>query len=203
MSNDVVVFDIETVAGPDQVEGGWENPEAMGFGCAVAYNYAKDVYVFYGPGEQNALRELLAGSIVVTFNGIRFDYRVLYGNDYPMLTGRLSPEGFAGEVDLLLEVVKGKFAVDSVEEAEQRYGKVAVHNGSINLDGLSQGTLHRWKTGSGAHAPILIAEGRWAEVYEYCLNDVRLTKGLFEYAKRYHRLVDRNRYVIQVSPFVF
>jgi len=38
-----VVYDVEVVRGPDKVEGGWDNPEGMGFASAVVYDFKTDL----------------------------------------------------------------------------------------------------------------------------------------------------------------
>lgn len=182
----IYVYDIEVLRGPDEVEGGWQNPEAMGFGTAVVYSYKDNLYHFFGPDQKREIIGLLADSHVVSFNGIKFDNAVLMGNDYQK----------AGEPwtnrDILLDVVKGKYSLGSVLEAEKKLGDKEIHDGSIGLDGLAEGTLGMHKTGHGAKAPQLIKEGKWAEVFAYNLHDVRLTKMLYDFAKKYGYLIDRN-----------
>lgn len=189
-----VVYDVEVLRGPDEVEGGWENPEAMGFGTAVAYDTGRDRYYFFGPENKVALTHLLKGREVVSFNGVRFDNRVLMGNGY------LSEDGLWDNTDLLLAAVRAKFpgCID-VKDAEDQYGSKVVHNNTLGLDGLAQGTLGRGKTGHGAHAPKLIAANDWAGVFEYNLEDVRLTYKLWAFAKQYGFLVDRAGNVLRIT----
>jgi len=158
----------------------------MGFGTAVVYDYENDLYHFFGPKQKQQLIDLLKGNFVVSFNGIRFDNRVLLGNDYQ------ERDHLWEDFDLLLEVVRSKFGVDSVEEAEERYGAKQVHDGSIGLNGLAEGTLGLKKTGHGSKAPQMIREGKWADVFAYNLNDVRLTRLLYEFAERYGYLIDKS-----------
>lgn len=190
-----VIYDVEVLKGPDEVEGGWENPEAMGFGTAVVYDTAPDRYFFYGPQDKQKLIKMLHGHRdVVSFNGVRFDNRVLMGNDY------LSEDGLWDNTDLLLLAVRAKFpGCADVKEAEDKHGAKAVHDNTLGLDGLAHGTLGRGKTGHGAHAPKLIAAGDWAGVFEYNLEDVRLTYKLWAFAKQYGFLVDRGGTVLRIS----
>ncbi len=181
----VFVYDVEVLRGPEEVDSGWRNPEAMGFGTAVVYDYSSDFYRFFGPDEKDKMTSLMMGGRVISFNGVRFDNKVVFGNDYP--TG----EAAWVDCDLLLKVVQSKFRVNTVEEAEAKVGPKEVHDGSIGLDGLAEGTLGLHKSGHGAKAPLLIREGRWTEVFEYNLNDVRLTKKLYDFAVRYGYLIDR------------
>jgi len=195
MKPGLFIYDIEVLRGPDEVDGGWNNPEAMGFGCAVVYGYEYDQYYFYGPDEKDWLVILLANAHVVSFNGIKFDNRVIFGNDY---NSAVCDRKWS-DIDLLLKVVRGKFNVDTVADAETKFGMSEVHDGSIGLDGLAKGTLGMGKTGHGSKAPDMIREGKWDGVYAYCLHDVRLTRKLYEFAKQYGYLIDRNGTKIPVE----
>jgi len=179
------VYDIETLRGPDEVEGGWQNPEGMGFGTAVVYDDVLDLYKFFGPGEKEDLIRELSGEGVASFNGVKFDNRVLLGNADPIVP-------LWHDYDLLLEVVRSKFGVASVKEAEEKFGAVVVHDGSIGLNGLSQGTLCRSKTGHGSLSPKWIQAGEWSRVFAYNLQDVRLTTTLIYFAQEYGFLLDRD-----------
>jgi len=179
MDGDLVFYDIETMRAPYEVVGGWDNPEGMDFGIAVAYHQSKEpgerMYHFFGPGQKQELIDLLRGRVAVTFNGVKFDNRVLFGN--------LCRNPPWRNIDLLRLVLLDKFKTRSVGEAERKYGKEAVHGGGqYSLDGLAEGTMDMHKIGTGARAPQLIAKGKWPEVYSYCLHDVRLLRGLFERA---------------------
>lgn len=196
-----LVYDVEVLRGPDEVEGGWENPEAMGFGTAVAYDTEQDRYHFYGRDDQVRLIEHLNGQDVVSFNGVRFDNKVLLGNNYQ----KPRPKGCFvnthwNDIDLLLVAVRAKFpGCADVKEAEDKHGARAVHDNTLGLDGLAHGTLGRGKTGHGAHAPKLIAKKDWAGVFEYNLEDVRLTYKLWAFAKQYGFLVDRAGNVLRIT----
>lgn len=193
MKEKKIVYDVETMRGPDEVEGGWDNPAGMGFGCAVAYDITADVFGFYGPDDKQQLIDLLYNQTVISFNGIKFDNSVLLGNDY-------KPQW--NDIDLLNEVIKAKFGTANIPDAVKQFGARKVFDTSVNLDGLAGGTLGKYKTGHGAHAPVLLKEGRWAELFEYNLNDVRLTYKLFMFAKRYRFLVDRNRQIVRLDSSI-
>lgn len=182
-----LIYDVEVLRGPDEVDGGWNNPWGMGFGTAVVYDYDRDLYHFFGAEKLKDLIGLLTTGLVVSFNGIKFDNRVLFGNDYNAPNSEVAWRDY----DILLEVVKAKYGLSSVAEAEKKLGDPAVHDGSIGLDGLSEGTLNLHKTGHGAKAPQLIREAKWAEVFAYNLNDVRLTRKLFDFIRQYGYLIDR------------
>jgi hypothetical protein len=49
------------------------------------------------------------------------------------------------------------------------------------LNDVCMRTLGRGKSGESKHAPQLADEGRWAELFDYCVGDVYLTLDLFYY----------------------
>jgi len=53
-----------------------------------------------------------------------------------------------------------------------------------SLDSVSRATLKEGKSGDGAEALVLFKEGRMEELKKYCLDDVRLTKGVYEHGCR-------------------
>jgi len=206
----MLIYDVEVLKGPSEVEGGWNNPEAMGFGCAVVYDACYDVFSFYGPDELGRLQSTLSasGRVRSGFNNIKFDNRVIFGNEY--MTRKL-PNGsklkleFAesdNESDLLIRVVSAKFRVQTVKEAEDLFGSAEVHDGSCGLNALAKNTLLvPGKLSHGAKAPKMIAEGKWAEVFEYCLHDVRLNWLLIEHVNKYGYVIDGKGTVLQIPPF--
>jgi hypothetical protein len=197
-----VVYDVEVVRGPDEVDGGWENPEGMGFASAVTYSYADERYRFFihDQGKFNLL-DFLAGKNAVSFNGIKFDSRVILSNKRGVTKDGITSYGDTGfgNCDLLLEYIRARFGDPDVGTSEKRLGDKAIHDGSFSLDGLAEGTFGQHKTGHGAKAPILYREGKIAELLEYNLQDVRLTKKLFDFIRQYGFVVDRSGRVVRIS----
>ena len=76
-------------------------------------------------------------------NGIKFDSRVILGNDRLVFNNRLTKSDpkdirFAN-YDLLLEYVKARLHYEDVAAAENRLGDKAIHDGCFSLDGLAEG----------------------------------------------------------------
>jgi len=209
-----VVYDVEIAKNVDDVPGKWDNPEGMGFASAVAYDYREKRYRFFLHEEQkHDLLELLQNQIAITFNGVSFDSRVTLGNKREAIVDRTPGEKLSGlmqitdkyrdiegnyccahawlDFDILLQYVRSRFEYDDVKQAEERLGDKAIHDGSFSLDGLAEGTFGMHKTGHGARAPMLYQENKYAELLEYNLQDVRLTKKLFEFIQEYGFVVDR------------
>jgi len=207
-----VVYDVEIAKKVEDVPGQWDNPEGMRFASAVAYDYGTDRYHFFvGEEQKQGLLNLLDKRIAVTFNGVKFDSRVILGNDrityvdpHAGLMRINSNTGSAIfpyswlDYDILLEYVKARFGYEDVAAAEKRLGDRVIHDGSFSLDGLAEGTFGLHKTGHGANAPILYQQGKIGELLEYNLNDVRLTKRLFDFIQKYGFVVDRAGRVVRV-----
>ncbi|MFZ5803132.1 MAG: ribonuclease H-like domain-containing protein [Candidatus Omnitrophota bacterium] len=68
--------------------------------------------------------------------------------------------------------------LDLLEDVETARGHRA------SLDSIAKATLHQQKSGSGKDALALFQAGRMEELKKYCLDDVRLTKEIFEYGVR-------------------
>jgi DEAD/DEAH box helicase domain-containing protein len=185
-----VVYDVETLRGPKEVEGGWRNPAGMGFGTAIMYDSLVDQYFFYDQNQDDILKDALCDRRVVGFNSVRFDNSIMLGNDYEVAPWE--------DYDILLAAIQVKFQVGSYEEAVEKHGQWALHDGSLSLDSICKATLGIGKTGHGAHAPVLIRDEKWAEVYAYNLQDVRLTRKLFEFIRTYGFLIDGKSNKIEI-----
>lgn len=207
-----VVYDVEVVLPPEDVPGGWDNPEGMGFASAVAYEYRTDRYHFF-LHEQGKLEliKLLDDRIAVTFNGVKFDSRVVLGNDrnvsalteytvFPTIAAHKAHAVKWHDCDLLLLYVQARFGYETVLEAETALGNKKIHDGTFGLDGLVEGTLGLRKIGHGAKAPILYQNLNYDYLLEYNLHDVRLTKKLFDFLRRYgFLLVDRAGRTVRIN----
>ena len=190
-----VVYDVEVIRGPDEVTDGWNNPEAMGLGTIVMYNYEKNLYSFADKDRLEAVRQFLTKhgeeDVLIGFNNIIFDNRVIFGNDFT--SEKLNC------YDILQKVCKGKFGVDTVEEAEKKLGNEKVHDGSISLNAISKATLNMGKIGHGANAPLLLKQGRLTELFAYNLHDVRLTRLLYEFIQQYGFVIDGKGNKVKVA----
>ncbi len=203
----LVVYDVEVIRGPDEVSGGWESPEGMGFSSAVTYSYDDDRYRFWlGPDDLPLLNRFLTGKTAISFNGIQFDSRVILGN------GRiLEPDGrvylpaeksvdkiWFDNYDILQEYIKSRFAVKTVGEVESILARKETHDGSFGLGGLARGTLKMDKIGSGALAPTLYREKKYGRLMAYNLHDVRLTRKLYDFIQKEHYLKDSSGRIVEM-----
>ena len=189
----MIVYDVETLKGPQEVEGGWNNPEAMGLRSAVTYDTKIDDYEFFKKEEQPELIKKLTDQDVLTFNGLRFDNAVLLGNNYTQ-----SFDFKWRNHDLLAQIIGARFEIlgfdeTFIQQALEKVGPEKVFDGSCSLDKLCWHTLGKRKSGSGAEAPNY----PWAKLWQYNLRDVRLTWELYQFWTKHNFVVDGNETVIR------
>jgi DEAD/DEAH box helicase domain-containing protein len=69
------------------------------------------------------------------------------------------------------------------------------------LNNLANATLGRGKLGTGSDAGIYYAEGRLDDLKKYCMEDVRLTRDLYDYGLKNGKIkyFDRNGFLRETS----
>jgi len=161
------VLDLETQREFNEVEG--RRLELLGVSVVGIYRYAEDRYEAYAESELGQLAPLLEqAELVIGFNIKRFDMPVLA----PYMP---FPVANVPMLDILDEAVK-----------------VLGHR--VSLESIGQATLGRGKTGSGLDALRWFKEGKIDLIKQYCLEDVRLTKDVYEYGKQHGKLFATSRY---------
>ena len=157
-----LVVDLETKRSFDEV-GGAEHRAQLGVSVVGVYSYTEDRFLTFREGQFDELSVLLKNADeVVGFN--------LIGFDWPVLAAELGP--WVTELPTL----------DLMIEAQRALGR------RISLDALAQATLGSSKLGSGLDALEYYRAGDWDKLERYCLEDVKLTRDLYEYARRYGQL---------------
>lgn len=68
-------------------------------------------------------------------------------------------------------------SIDLLKEIHQSYGR------RMKLDQLAEGTLGKKKSGNGMEAVTWWKNGEIDRVREYCMDDVKITKELYDYAR--------------------
>ena len=163
-----LVFDVETQRDFAEVEG--RKMELLGVSVCGVYSYEQNHYDAYLEAElaPKLAPRLQAAELLIGFNIRRFDLPVLQPYlPYPVSTLPV--------LDIMEEVVKNL-------------------GHRLSLDSLAQGTLGQGKSGSGLDALRWFKEGRFDLITKYCLDDVRLTKELYDYGKIHGRLFATNRF---------
>ncbi len=161
MKPNIIVLDLETKHTFDEVEG--RKPEKLGITVIGTYLYQEDVYRIYREEAIPELEELLTKKpLLVGFNIKRFDIPVLK----PYL--KMDPKDIP-VLDVMDELVK-----------------VLGHR--VSLNSVAQATLGTQKSGHGLDAIKYHRNGEWDKLEKYCLDDVRITKDVFEYGAKHKEL---------------
>ena len=109
----IVYFDLETQRSAQEV-GGWDHIDRLGMSVGVTYSTARGGYYVYGEDEvDDLITELQRADLVVGFNHVRFDYRVLEG--YSVFDFSQVPS-----LDMLIEVDRilgHRLKLDSITQA--------------------------------------------------------------------------------------
>jgi hypothetical protein len=174
MINTALVYDLEIIKAIPERDGsrldgydyceGWHDHANMGVSVIGAFDYVEQRYRVFCWSNFASFIELCAQRApLVSFNGLAFDDKVIAANIGPMPA---SPR-----YDILVEVWRAA-------GLEPRFGGKS-HAG-FGLDAMCEANFNIRKSGDGALAPLLWQRGKIGEVIDYCLNDVRLTKRLFD-----------------------
>lgn len=166
MSKDKLVFDIETKNTFADV-GGRENVDKLSASFVGVYSYNQDKYLSFFESDFPKLNDLFKNAgLLIGFALNRFDIPVI--NKY---------------LDFDIWQIP---RYDILEEIEQACGL------RISLEILAQTNLGLSKKGHGLDAVKYYKEQDWESLKNYCLQDVKLTKELYELAKKQgHLLVPR------------
>ncbi|MCC7429591.1 helicase [bacterium] len=160
-----LVFDLETQKSIEEV-GGYKNLDKLRLSLGVLYCYETDTFTTYFEKDALALiEELESANKVIGFNLKKFDF--------PVLTGY--KKNFQGRCfDLMLDISNtiGFF---------------------VNLNGLVNGTLGQEKSANGLLALEWFKEGNFAEIEKYCIEDVRLTKEVYDFGKANGKVYFRDK----------
>ena len=153
-SGHYVVLDIETQKGFHEVDR--KKLHLLKVSVACIYDSKADDYFAFEEKEMLKLEEYLKkADMIIGFNSRDFDMEVLA----PYL---LTPIQNFPMLDLLVE-----------------FEKIRGHR--ISLQSLAQATLKTSKSGSGWDALQLYKDGKIDELKKYCIDDVRITKDIYEY----------------------
>lgn len=165
---DTLVIDIETKNAFADV-GGQQYVERLEASFVGIYSYNKNEYLSFFENDFKALGKLLqTAGLVIGFSINRFDIPVMK---------KYFAAGTKWSTGLELNV----FALqryDLLDEIEQAIGS------RISLDLLAKENVHLGKTHHGLEAIAFYKEGKLEELKNYCLQDVRITKELYDLAKR-------------------
>lgn len=170
---DKLVFDIETKNTFDDV-GGRNNTDGLEVSVVGVYSYNNDAYRCYTEHEMKELEEVMKRAyLIIGFASKRFDVPVL--NKY-----------FKCNLAAIQQF-------DILEEIEKVLGR------RIGLGVLAEANLGIGKTGHGLDAIEYYKNGEMEKLKSYCLNDVKVTKEIYELIKRQGFLWIPERYKPQMT----
>ena len=163
----VVVFDLETQRSFDEV-GGRSQLNRLGVSVGVAYRYDTDEFLVYTEDTIGDLIDLLArADLVIGYNIRGFDYEVL-----------------RGYTDQDLQLLP---TFDLMADLEERLGF------RPKLESVAVPSLGGGKTADGLQALEWWRQGEIDKIIEYCREDVRVTRDLYDFGKR-NRCVKVSRF---------
>ena len=154
--HNTLVLDLETQKTFDEV--GRQNLHKLKVSVVCVFDYQTQEYTSYEEHELHKLEERLKTvDLLIGFNIRRFDMVVL--QPYLFLSVEPLP------------------ILDLLEDIE----KVRGHR--VSLQSVAQATIDVTKTGQGLDAVELFRRGQMDTLKSYCLNDVKLTRDIYEYGK--------------------
>lgn len=166
IGKNIIVYDLETKESPPDV--GWTAWNAMGISVGCSYDFLNDSYGVYLDDNMHKLVERLnkPETLIVAFNQIGFDNNLLRNckNKFDEL---LNHETLLNSYDMLIE--------------SRRAANVNKFSKGFKLDDHLKAMKMDTKTACGSIAPKLYKEGNIGELIDYCLNDVRVERNLFNH----------------------
>ena len=158
VNKDIIVIDIETKNTFEDV-GGRMNLEKLDASLACIYSYNHDTYAPFRENEWHKLAPILQNArLIIGFSISRFDLPVMK-KYFPFNLMALSRYDILDEIEL-------------------------VYGNRISLDILAKTNLGTQKTGHGLDAITYYRSGDWRSLIEYCTQDVKITKDLYDLIKK-------------------
>ncbi len=173
----ILVLDLETQKSFKEVGRG--KLEKLKISVAGIYDYLAGEFMTYEEKDLMVLeKRLREADLLIGFNIRRFDLPVL--------------------APYLFMPIENIPMIDLLEDIEKARGHRA------SLESIAAPTLKQHKSGSGSDALTLFKENRMEELKRYCLDDVRLTRDIYEFGCREGKILftstwDYKTYEIPVS----
>ena len=159
---DILVFDLETKKAFQEV-GGHDRAAELGVSMAGVYSYQRDQFRAWREEQLPELQHWFEqADLLIGFNSKSFDNTVL--QPYFSLNLTRIPH------------------LDILEEIHKTLGH------RLKLDSVAQATLLEGKSGDGLEAILMFHRGEWEKLEKYCLQDVKVTRDLYEYGRRHGHL---------------
>lgn len=161
MNPPAVVFDVETQRTFAEV-GGADKQSQLGVSFVGVYSYTQDQFFSFFESELKTLEQILFTEkpLLIGFNSLHFDSNVLQPYFKKLELGSLP------HVDILKDI----------------YSTLGFR---LKLESVAQATLGIGKSGSGLDAIRYYREGNMKALEKYCLDDVRITRDIYDYGCRH------------------
>lgn len=155
-----LVFDVETQYEFAEV-GGRENLHLLKVSVAVAYSYQDDKFIVFEEKDLDKFEDLILNTKrIIGFNIKDFDLPVL--------------EPYFKRIN-----IKKLDVLDIMDDVIDNLGR------RISLDNIAKVTLNVQKTADGLQAIRFFREGNMKALVDYCMQDVKITRDIFEHGKRH------------------
>jgi DEAD/DEAH box helicase domain-containing protein len=174
-----IVFDIETKNTFDDV--GSSDPAALDVSLVGIYDYESDKYIAFLEDEFTKLWPYLeSADVLIGFNSDHFDIPLL--NKY-----------YHGDLTRIK-------SIDILSDIKKNLGR------RIGLGAIAEATLGYGKSGHGLEAIFWWKNGEIEKIKKYCLDDVKVTKELYEYVLENKKLkyrdgIDLKEFTIDTSDW--
>ena len=166
-----IVLDLETQKSFEDVGGRGKNHLLKVSVCGI-YDYSQDKYLIYEEHELPRMASILqSADQIIGFNIKQFDFEVLQ----PYLNFNIFEVPY----------------YDILEELEKSIGH------KVKLESVAQGSIGTGKSGNGLEALLYYKNGKIDQLKKYCLDDVRVTRLVYEYALKNQKLLYRDYFSIR------
>ena len=162
----IVYFDLETKYSAEEV-GGWSHIEDMGMSVGVLWDSKDERFAIYLDHQvPELIQHCQRADLVVGFNHVSFDYRVLAG-------ARFADQQQRSQLHTELAGLKN---LDMLVELKKQLGH------RLKLESVARPTLGAGKSADGLQALEWYKSGEIDKIIEYCKMDVQVTRDLHRHA---------------------
>lgn len=153
---DTIVFDVETKETFNEIGG--NNPAKLSISLLGAYSYDRQEYRSFLEEELSDFwRWLENAELLVGFNSDHFDIPI---------------------IEKYWRQIRDIHSLDLMKEIVDQTGF------RVKLNSVAEATLGEKKSGDGLEAIKLFRDGRIDDLKKYCLDDVRITRDIYEFGKQ-------------------
>lgn len=170
----IVYLDLETRFSAEEV-GGWSNIDRMRIAIVVIYSSREKKFEHFREEDVSKLiKKLKTADLIVGFNIKRFDYTVMqpYISDFSLSS------------------------LPTVDMLEILYKKLGYR---VSLDSVAKATLNVGKSASGLQSLEWFKRGEIQKVIDYCIQDVKVTRDVFIYGRKYGNVKFSNKKTNKIS----